>query len=320
MHSIILDTDPGIDDALALFLALASPDMQLEAVTTVSGNVHVDLTTRNALTLLELAGRGDIPVARGCDRPLVRQPVIADYVHGRGGLGDATLPEPRLQPVASHAVDLIIKKALAAPGEITLVPIGPLTNIALAVRREPRLAQCVREVVIMGGALRVPGNVTPASEFNIYADPHAAHIVLHAGWPIRLVSLDVTNQAKMQREQLRVLAASGHPVTQLIQQMVSYSIETFGKPRGISAFSMHDPLCLAAALRPDLIDWKPAFVDVELAGTLTLGATVAFFERLEDLDPALEYQHRVNLQASIGVDVEQFLDFYMERILATFHS
>src|SRR5690242_15144194 len=125
MYRIILDTDPGIDDALALFLALASPDVQLEAITTVSGNVHVDTTTRNALSLLELAGRGDIPVARGCDRPLVRQPVVADYVHGNNGLGEVALPEPTLRPVAEHAVDIIIERVTSAPGEITLVPIGP---------------------------------------------------------------------------------------------------------------------------------------------------------------------------------------------------
>ena len=168
MQRIILDTDPGIDDALALLLAFASPEIQLEAITTVSGNVHVDLTTRNALALLELAGHPDIPVARGSDRPLVRQPVTADYVHGHNGLGGIELPEPNLQPVSQHALDLIIEKIMAAPQEITLVPIGPLTNIALALRKEPRIAQYVRAVVIMGGALRVPGNVTPGAEFKIY--------------------------------------------------------------------------------------------------------------------------------------------------------
>ena len=161
MYRLILDTDPGLDDALALFLALASPEVQIEAITTVSGNVHVDLTTRNALTLLELAGRTDIPVARGCDRPLSRQPVFADYVHGQNGLGGVELPTPNLQPLAQHAVDLIIERVMAAPREITLVPVGPLTNIALALRKEPRIADRVSEVVIMGGALRVPGNVTP---------------------------------------------------------------------------------------------------------------------------------------------------------------
>src|SRR5215469_16178453 len=183
MPRIILDTDPGIDDALALFLALASPEVQLEAITTVSGNVDVHKTTRNALALLELAGRTDIPVARGCAEPLVRQVVSAAHVHGDNGLGGVVLPEPHTRPVSQHAIEVIIEKILAAPGEITLVPIGPLTNIALALRTEPRLAEQVREVVIMGGALLVPGNVTAAAEFNIYADPHAAHMVLHAGWP-----------------------------------------------------------------------------------------------------------------------------------------
>src|SRR6266702_4358332 len=181
MQHIILDTDPGIDDALALFLTLASPEIEIEAITTVSGN---------------------IPVARGSSQPLVRQPIYAAHVHGRNGLGEVELPEPQIAAVAQHAVDLIIKKVTAAPAEITLVPIGPLTNIALAVCREPRIAQQVREVVIMGGALRVPGNDTPAAEFNIYADPDAAHIVLHAGWPIRLVSLDVTMLTLLQRQQV----------------------------------------------------------------------------------------------------------------------
>ena len=319
MYRLILDTDPGLDDALALFLALASPEVQLEAITTVSGNVHVDLTTRNALTLLELAGRTDIPVARGCDRPLLRQPVFADYVHGQNGLGGVELPTPNLQPLAQHAVDLIIERVMAAPREITLVPVGPLTNIALALRKEPRIADRVREVVIMGGALRVPGNVTPEAEFNIYADPHAAHIVFHAGWPIRLVSLDVTNKTVLQPEQVRALAANGSPVTRLIQQMVDNFLDTFGRPRGLTAFQMHDPLCLSAALQPEMITWEQAYVDVELAGSLTLGETVAYFaKRTEDLDPSLEHLHPPNMLTSVGVDVERFISLYLERIQTTF--
>ena len=318
MVRLLLDTDPGIDDALALFLALASPDVQLEAVTTVSGNVPVDYTTRNALALLELAGRSDIPVARGSDRPLLRQPVIADYVHGENGVGGVQLPEPRQQPVSAHAVDVIIEKILEVPGEMTLVAIGPLTNLAMAVRREPRIAQSVREVVIMGGALRVPGNVTPVSEFNIFVDPHAARIVLHAGWPIRLVSLDVTNIAGMRREQFAALAANGHPVTRCIKAMVDNQLDEFGKPRNITVFHMHDPLCLAAAIQPDLIDWQPAYVDVELNSSLTLGETVAFFEWMEDLDPEFAHPHPSNVFASMGVDVERFVAFYMERIAGAF--
>jgi inosine-uridine nucleoside N-ribohydrolase len=306
MQRIILDTDPGIDDALALFLALASPEVQLEAITTVSGNVDVTLTTHNALTLLELAGRTDIPVARGSDRPLIRQPFNAAFVHGENGLGGLQLPEPRIQPVAEHAVDVIIEKILAAPGEITLVTIGPLTNIALALRREPRIAQQVREVVIMGGALRVPGNDTPAAEFNIYVDPHAAHIVLHAGWPIRLVSLDVTTQTQMQREQVQMLTRSESRVISAIKQMLDYSFDVAGPAFGLSGFQMHDPLCLAAAFQSELITWDPVYVDVELHGTLTLGETVAYFRR-PDVPPP-------NVLASIGVDTERFIQLFLTRI------
>jgi len=306
MQRIILDTDPGIDDGLALFLALASPEVQLEAITTVSGNVDVTLTTHNALTLLELAGRTDIPVARGSDRPLIRQPFNAAFVHGDNGLGGLQLPEPRIQPVAEHAVDVIIEKILAAPGEITLVTIGPLTNIALALRRDPRIAQQVREVVIMGGALRVPGNDTPAAEFNIYVDPHAAHIVLHAGWPIRLVSLDVTTQTLMQREQVQMLTRSESRVISAIKQMLDYSFDVAGPAFGLSGFQMHDPLCLAAAFQPELITWDPVYVDVELHGTLTLGETVAYF-RHPNVPPP-------NVLTSIGVDAERFIQLFLTRI------
>src|SRR5215472_10517407 len=319
MHRIILDTDPGLDDALALFLALASPEVQIEAITTVSGNVHVDLTTRNALALLELTGRIDIPVARGCDRPILRQPVTADYVHGQNGMGGIVLPEPQLRPVKQHAVDLMIEKIMAAPTEITLVPVGPLTNIAMALRREPRIAENVREVVIMGGALRVPGNVTPVAEFNIYADPHAAHMVFHAGWPIKLVALDVTQKTLLTRERVQALASTGSRVPLLIQQMVENFLNTFGQARGISAFQMHDPLCLFASFQPEIITWEPAYVDVEITSDLTLGETVAYFSNLaEDIDPSLEHVHSPNMLASVEVDVERFIMEFVDRIQSTF--
>jgi inosine-uridine nucleoside N-ribohydrolase len=319
MHRIILDTDPGLDDALALFLALASPEVQLEAITTVSGNVHVDLTTRNALALLELTGRTTIPLARGCERPIVRQPVVADYVHGHNGLGGISLPEPQLRPVNQHAVDLIIEKIMAAPREILLVPVGPLTNIAMALRKEPRIAEYVREVVMMGGALRVPGNVTPEAEFNIFADPHAAHIVFHAGWPMRLVTLDVTQKTLLEREQVEALASNGNHITLLIQQMVENFLNAFGLPRGISGFQMHDPLCLFAAFKPEIITWEPAYVDVEIGSNLTLGETVAYFSNLaEDIDPSLEHLHAPNMLTSVGVDVERFITAFVDRIQSTF--
>lgn len=309
MLRCILDTDPGIDDALALFLALASPEVSLEAITTVSGNVPVELTTRNALTLLELAGRTAIPVARGCNYPLVRPPIDAAHVHADNGLGNVQLPAPRMRPQAQHAVDLIIETVRNAPGAITLIPIGPLTNIALAVRREPRLAEFVREVVIMGGAVRVPGNVTPSAEFNIYADPEAAHIVFQAGWPIRLVSLDATMQVGVTSEEFDALAQHNTRVTRFIQAMMRYYFEVFSPLYNTPLFHMHDPLCMAAAFQPDLISWEAAHVDVELAGTLTLGETVGYFAAAND-----PHAPRPNALVSTGVDSERFLKLFMERM------
>ncbi len=310
MPRIILDTDPGIDDALALLLALSSPEVQLEAVTTVSGNVDVELTTRNALSLLTLAGRTDIPVARGCRYPLVRQPLYAAYVHGQNGLGEVALPEPTIQPVEQHAVELIIERVLQNPGEITLVAIGPVTNIALALRREPRIAQAVREVVIMGGALRVPGNTTPSAEFNVLADPHAAQMVLHAGWPIRLVSLDTTMQTPLSREQVETFTQGGGKVKTFIKQMLAYYFDVFAPQYNVSTLHMHDPLCLGVAFQPDFITWEPSYVDVELNGTLTLGETVAFFNRPNAPAP--------NVLASVGVDAERFVQLFLDRVGATF--
>ncbi|WP_165423383.1 nucleoside hydrolase [Ktedonosporobacter rubrisoli] len=308
MQRIILDTDPGIDDALAFFLALASPDdIKLEAVTTVSGNVGVEETTPNALALLTLAGRTDIPVARGCSLPLVREQVKADYYHGHNGLGDVARPATTMQVVAQHAAQLIIEKVMQAPGEITLVPIGPLTNIAMALRLEPRIAQNVREVVIMGGALRVPGNTTPTAEFNIYADPHAAQIVFQAGWPIRLVSLDVTEITCLRPQDFAELTASGGPVKSFIRAMIDFHLRKPRPANEVPLFQMHDPLCLATVFQPGLITWQPVYADVELNGTHTLGETVAYFK-------ADEAPGAPNIQAPVAVDSARFIKLFMERV------
>jgi inosine-uridine nucleoside N-ribohydrolase len=305
MQHVIIDTDVGIDDALALFLALSSPEIKVEAITTVNGNVSVEVSTYSALALLELINRVDIPVAQGCDRPLVRRPIDAKDIHGDNGLGNAMLDDPHIVPVSQHAVDLLIEKIMIERSKITLICIGPLTNVALALRREPRIADYVHEVVIMGGALRVSGNVTPAAEYNIYTDPHAAYMVLHAGWPIRLVTLDVTNVTLLTSEQIARLP--DNRVTKFIKHMINYYFHSSAALDNANGFPMHDPLCVGAVLWPELITWEPAHVDVELAGSLTLGATIARFEShngLHTLHP--------NVRASVAINSEQFARLYLD--------
>ena len=207
---VIFDTDPGVDDAIALLFLLRSPELQLEAVTTVFGNVDVEQTTRNALIILDVAGRPDVPVARGADRPLLRERGLRGAtVHGDNGLGGIELPSPSTAPIARRAAELIVEHIMAAPGEISLVAVGTLTNVALAVRLEPLIAENVRELIIMGGATTVDGNATRVAEANIAHDPEAAWIVFHAGFPVTMVGLDVTQQVLVTPEYLEELKRSG---------------------------------------------------------------------------------------------------------------
>jgi purine nucleosidase len=191
---ILFDTDPGIDDACAILLALASPELSVEGLSIVHGNCSLEQATKNALSVLELVDASQIPVAKGCEVPLVQPSLLAPETHGDSGLGYATLPELRTKPVGQHAIDFLIEKILSSPGEFTLVAIGPLTNVALAIRQEPRIVEAVKELIVMGGAIRHEGNTTALAEFNTYVDPHAAQIVYHSGIPTTLVPLDVTYQ------------------------------------------------------------------------------------------------------------------------------
>ena len=206
---VIFDTDPGVDDAMALFFLLCSPELQLDAVTTVFCNVDTEQTTRNALILLDVAGRPDVPVARGADRPLLRERRTGgSRVHGDNGLGGAALSPPSREAWRRRAAELIVERVLDAPGDVTLIAVGPLTNLALAVRLEPTIADAVREVVVMGGAVTVPGNTTPLAEANVANDPEAARIVFHAGWPLTLVSLDVTLRVIRTPEEVEEIRAA----------------------------------------------------------------------------------------------------------------
>lgn len=302
---IIIDTDPGIDDALAFLLALASPEIQLEALTTTQGNVTLENATRNALTVLELARSAHIPVASGSVLPLVQPLRASILVHGKTGLGNAKLPEPSTKPVAKHAVDYLIERVLAEPKEIRIVPIGPLTNIAMAIRKEPRFAGAVKELVLMGGAILEGGNTTPQAEFNIHVDPHAAHIVFHSGIPITLIPLDVTHQCWMHQEDVDRLMKISSPISRFIKDMMDvYLPVSLGY--GYPGCALHDPLTLATIIAPELLTIKEYFVDVDISGGVSMGKTFA--------DTLHLTKRPANMKVAMGVRGREFVELFLQRM------
>ena len=273
--TIILDCDPGIDDALAIAFAAGSPEIELAGLTTVAGNVELAKTTANALAVASFVGLGSVPVTAGCGTPLLRPALHAGHVHGESGLGGAVLPTPARIAEAGHAIDFIIETTAAAPGEITLVATGPLTNIGLALRREPRLASWVGDFVIMGGSAS-RGNVSPAAEFNIWADPEAAAIVFGAQWPngVRMIGLDVTLLARATaavQDRMRTLGDLGSRL--LLPALAQYrdSADTVGEP------PVHDVCAVVSIADPSVFTYTPALVQVETHGTFTSGMTVTDF-------------------------------------------
>lgn len=272
---IIIDCDPGQDDSIAIFLALAAPEaLAVQAITTVAGNVPVERTARNALTMRDLAGCREVPVHAGCTRPLVRRPVTAEHVHGDTGIGGAEIADSASALAEGHAVDAIIARALAAPDRsLTLCPLGPLTNVALALRRDPRIAAKLAEIVLMGGAA-TGGNVTAVAEFNIFADPHAAAIVFAAGVPIVMLPLDATHQVLSTRERIDAIAALGTPVARVAAGMLAHGFERPVEREGETGPPLHDPCVIAYLLWPELFGGSRCHVAVELAGEHTTGMTV----------------------------------------------
>ena len=272
---IIIDCDPGQDDALALLLALASPDeFDVLAVTTVAGNVPLALTEKNARQVVELAGRPDLPVHAGCARPLVRDLVTAEYIHGETGLDGADLPEPRMPPAPAHAVDAIIEILRVRPaGTVMLCPTGPLTNIAAAMQKAPDVVPRIKEIVLMGGAIG-EGNITPAAEFNIYVDPHAAQIVFEAGVPLVMHGLDVTHQALVTPERLAAIRDLGTSVSRAVVGMLEFYNIYDQTRRGRVGAPLHDPCVVAYLLRPGLFAGRKCHVAIETRGEHTLGRTV----------------------------------------------
>ncbi|GHD99318.1 hypothetical protein U879_09285 [Defluviimonas sp. 20V17] len=275
-RKIIIDTDPGQDDAVAILLALASPELEVLGITAVAGNVPLPLTARNARNVCELAGRPDIKVFAGCDAPLSRKLVTAEHVHGKTGLDGPALPDPKMPLQDAHAVDFLIETLRAeAPGSVTLCPIGPLTNIATAFRRAPDIIPRVQEIVLMGGAYFEVGNITPAAEFNIYVDPEAAAIVFASGAPITVMPLDVTHKALTTRARVEAFRAMGTEPGRMVAEWTDF-FERFDIAKyGSEGAPLHDPCVIAWLLQPDLFSGRRINVEIETKGTYTTGMTVA---------------------------------------------
>ncbi|MEZ5685813.1 MAG: nucleoside hydrolase [Paracoccaceae bacterium] len=306
-RKIIIDTDPGQDDAVAILLALASPELEVLGITCVAGNVPLALTQLNARKVCELAGRSDLPVFAGCDRPLERALVTAEYVHGKTGLDGIALPDPQVPLAPGHAVDFIIETLRAEPaGSVTLCPLGPLTNIAMAFQRAPEIVERVAEIVLMGGAYFEVGNVTPAAEFNIYVDPQAADIVMKSGAQIVMMPLDVTHQALTTRARIEAFRAlgtrAGHAVASWTDFYERFDMAKYGS----DGAPLHDPCVIAYLLEPGLFSGRHVNVEVETGSELTMGMTVVDWWRVTDR-PA-------NAMVMGAVDADGFYALLTERI------
>lgn len=305
---IILDTDPGADDALAILLMLASPEIKLEAITSVHGNVTLEKTTRNALALLEFLHKKNIPIAKGCSLPLVKPPHKAkgEAVHGSSGMGRTNLPEPTIKPIETHAVDYLIERFLAEPNELTLFAIGPLTNVALAIRKEPKFAQSAKELVIMGGAIRSGGNMTPLAEFNICEDPHAAHVVFNSGIPITLIPLDATYKCLLTSADIERLNKIDSPISKFVRDVTADYMAFYLKYEGFAGCALHDPLTVAAIIAPELLSIESHYVDVDISGGVSTGKTYADFMKVAK-KPA-------NMKVALDVKGREFVKLFVERI------
>lgn len=277
MRKIILDCDPGHDDAIAMLLAHGHPDIELLAVTTVVGNQTLEKVSRNALAIAEIAQITGVPFAKGAERPLVRQVEIAPSIHGESGLDGPILPEPRLKFEEKHAVQLIIDLIMQHPEKsITLVPTGGLTNIALAARLEPKIIERVKEVVLMGGGYHT-GNWSAVAEFNIKIDPEAAHIVFNAGWKVTMVGLDLTHQALATPDVVARIQAIGSKPAQFVVELLDFFGKMYKQAQGFDSPPVHDACAVAYVIDPTLIETQQVPIDIELTGTHTLGMTVADF-------------------------------------------
>jgi inosine-uridine nucleoside N-ribohydrolase len=313
MTKLLLDCDPGHDDAVALLFAARHLD--LVGITTVHGNSTLENTTRNALALLELAGI-DVPVARGCAGPLVGDATYAPEIHGTSGLDGATLPAPTRRPVDLHAVDFMIAQAERHKGELVVAAVGPQTNLALALRREPRLATWLREITIMGGST-TGGNVTPAAEFNIYCDPEAAAAVFASGVPIRMVGLNVTRRTGFASGDVERLRAGGRRVATTIADLLGFYLASQRKVHKLDLAPMHDVCAIVPYAFPGLIRYAATSVRVELAGTHTRGMTLCDLRTLRpDTTLPARLSATPNAEVAIEADSRRLIDSVIETILS----
>ncbi len=309
MTQLVLDVDPGVDDALAILFALKAVELTVLGISVVSGNVSVDRGVMNSLGLLGMLGRRDIPVYRGAERPLAKDPIRADHVHGRSGMGEAQLPPARAH-ASGDSIDFIVQTLTAHEGDITLVALGPLTNLVLAESRSPGVLPSARQVVVMGGSKRVPGNVTAVSEFNFHADPQAARSVLNSGARILVVPLDVTRRVTMTGAEIRRLAAEhSSEVTRFFEAASRTALAFAESVTGEERISLHDPTAVAAAFCPEMFEIDAHWLDVEIRGEITEGQLVA--DRRPSADPTAR-QGRMT-DCCVGVKADEVL----ERILQT---
>jgi len=317
---IIIDTDPGTDDALALMLALNSPELDVRAVTVVPGNVTAAMGLENALRMISLANRCDIPVAGGAQHPLFQKLITAEFWHGKNGLGNVELPASKCKVDPRFGPDLIIQLVHASPHEITLVPVGPLTNIALAVEKDPSIVPLVKGVILMGGSIS-GGNVTAAAEFNIYNDPEAAQIVFQAGWPLTMVGLEVGDKALFTHKYLDELGQTRGPVNDFIVSVLKFMVNLSGT-FGASGSPMYDPSAVAVATDSSLVRVQEMHVDVETRGKFTRGETVGNRHGEVERDVlhgdryVIEGVDKVtpNAKVCVDVDADRLLQLFVSRI------
>lgn len=307
---IIIDTDPGQDDAVAILLALASPELEVLGITCVAGNVPLARTTHNARVVCELAGRPDLPVFAGCDRPMRRALITAEHVHGKTGLDGADLPDPVMPLQPGHAVDFLIETLRAEPpGTVTLVPIGPLTNIGTALERAPDIARRIKRIVLMGGAYFEVGNITPAAEFNIHVDPEAAALVFGSGIPLVVVPLDVTHKALTTPPRIAAFRALGTAVGDAVAGWTDF-FERFDMAKyGSEGAPLHDPCTIAWILRPDLFQGREINVEIETEGRFTSGMTVADWWRVSGRAPNALFLRDVDADGFYALLAERLARF-----------